>query len=79
MSSLIVAADAALVYRLQQIALSLSPNAPSLAASCSLLGDPRYVYLALFPLVFWSLGPRAGGHTLAAAAVAEWLNIVLKW
>ena len=43
------------------------------------LGDPRYSYTVVFPVMFWWKGPRAGGHTLTISAIAEWLNIALKW
>jgi len=43
------------------------------------LGDPRYYYTVVFPLMYWCVGPWAGGYILATAAMAEWVNIMLKW
>ncbi len=70
--------DAALVYAIQR-ALSPLPLLSSLSTLGSSLGDPRYSYTVTFPLVYWLLGPGAGVHVLATAALAEWCNITLKW
>ncbi|CAG0900199.1 unnamed protein product [Darwinula stevensoni] len=44
----------------------------------SLVGDPRYSFLVLLPLSFlFSLG--TGLRVLWAAAMADWLNLMLKW
>ncbi len=78
MTSELLLYDATLVYSLQRV-LSPLPLLPTITTLCSSLGDPRYAYMFTFPLVYWFLGPRAGVHTLTVAAIAEWLNIILKW
>ena len=70
--------DAGLVHLLQRL-LSPLPHLHTITTSLTLLGDPRYSYLVIFPLVFWTLGDVAGGHVISIAALTEWINIILKW
>ncbi|XP_028844039.1 glucose-6-phosphatase 3 [Denticeps clupeoides] len=42
------------------------------------LGDPKAAFLLLFPLSF-HLSRRVGLAVVWAAALSEWLNLVLKW
>ncbi|XP_070536229.1 glucose-6-phosphatase 2-like [Ptychodera flava] len=42
------------------------------------MGDPRNAFLIYFPVVF-CFSPNAGQRVLWVAALAEWLNAILKW
>lgn len=70
--------DVLATYFLQDYFYRL-PYMDDVAVAVTRLGDPRYCYVIIFPLIYWFIGSRAGYHVILAASLSEWCNIVLKW